>query len=320
MSRFRNLIFLLLLAFLFVEVLLVFPREVRESTEAPPASQSNGKSQKGPVEQRAEGIHLVESQGNTQDWELFAKKAEGSQTQTWTLRDVKALFYKEAVVSFTVTGKSGVVDTQSKDMQIKGTVETTSANGYRFWTEDVKYQAKSRHIVSPTRVKMIGPADKDGSGLKVEGTRLMADVASGRMQIFADVKAEKVLRSGRRLRLTAHSAEFSGKNQQATFRGKVVLSYGAATIEAPEAELFSGAAGDLLSSVRLVGGVKVSDQDKFATSESLNLDLVLNQFILNGQPKVYQGQDELSGERIIFLDDGKKVKVEGVRAQMKESK
>ncbi|MNY67067.1 hypothetical protein D3C86_2045840 [compost metagenome] len=64
--------------------------------------------------------------------------------------------------------------------------------------------------------------------------------------------------------------------------------------------------------------MKVSDMDKYATSDSVNLDLLADKYTFKGKPKVIQNNDELSGEEIIFLDGGKKVKVEKVRAKMEK--
>nr|HRO68076.1 LPS export ABC transporter periplasmic protein LptC [Pseudobdellovibrionaceae bacterium] len=102
MARFRNPIFLVLLVLLFVEVLIVFPHQV-EKEPAPAEESSEALPQSsGPAEQKAEGVHLVESQGSTRDWELFAREAEGNQAQTWRMKDVKVLFYSNDSVEFTV--------------------------------------------------------------------------------------------------------------------------------------------------------------------------------------------------------------------------
>ncbi|MBX3040059.1 MAG: LPS export ABC transporter periplasmic protein LptC [Bdellovibrionaceae bacterium] len=319
MSKFRNPIFLVLLTLLFVEVLIVFPHQVEKQPAQNEDSEETAPQAAGPAEQKAEGVHLVESQGSSRDWELFAKEAEGDQAQNWRMKDVRVLFYSDDKIEFTVTGQEGSIDVKSRDMQIRGNVQTVSTNGYRFFTQDVKYDAKTRRIVSPTKVKMNGPADKDGPGIQVEGQRMMADVGQSRMQISSNIVAQKPLAGGKSLRLSAESAEFSGKSKQAEFKGKVVMKYGETTIEGPEAKFFSSAAGDLLSNIQIEGGVKVTDANKFATSEALNLDIPSSRFVFTGQPKVYQDQDELAGERIIFLDGGKKVKVESVRAKVKES-
>ena len=97
------------------------------------------------------------------------------------------------------------------------------------------------------------------------------------------------------------------------------MSYDGMRLEGPEASFLYGSGADMLSSVAIKGGVKVSDADKFATAETVNLDLLANKYIFKGRPKIIQNNDELSGEEIIFLEGGKKVKIERVRAKMEKA-
>lgn len=328
MSKVRNFIFLGLLIALFVEVLIVFPMRLGHRVEPEPAAEtaaSPGSAApapgSGPAEQLMKGIHLVESQRGSRDWELFAEEAEGGQDQGhWKLKKARVLFYTNEQVEFTVTGEEGLIDTKTRDMHIRGEVVTTSSNGYVFRTAEVFYDAKSRKITSPARVEMRGPKDQDGEGMKVDGQRMVVDVETSKMTIVENVRAEKELNSKRRMKVISRSAEFSGKGKEARFIGDVVMEYDKVKLEGPEAAFLQSSKGNFLSNIRFSGGVKVSDVDKFATSENLNLDLVANRFVFTGRPKVYQGNDELSGEEIIFLEGGKKVKVEKVRARVENQK
>lgn len=317
-AKVRNYLFLGLLIGLFAEVLIIFPRRLGHQPE-PEAPVESPKTMTGPANQLMKGVHLVESARGSRDWELFSEEAEGGQDQGhWNLKAARVLFYAKDKVEFTVTGDQGLIDTKTKDMRIRGHVVTTSANGYTFRTEEILYDAKARKITSPAHVQMVGPKDSDGDGMKVDGGKMVVDVELSQMTIAPDVRAEKALNGGRRMRVASQSAEFSGKNKEAKFTGAVVMDYDRVKLEGPEASFFQSSAGNFLSNIRFSGGVKVSDMDKFATSENLNLDLVANRFVFTGKPKVYQGNDELSGEEIIFLDGGKKVKVEKVRANLEK--
>lgn len=319
MERFRNWIFLALLVVLFVEVLLIFPEHIGrrsdESAAKPAAPVENLKDQK------VQGVHLVESRSGANDWELFAEAAEGSQGQgAWELRNVRVLFYNGPTVDFTVTGQQGTIDMKTKNMLIRGAVSTTSANGYLFKTEEIRYNAGQRRMASPGHVYMKGPRDDQGDGFEVTGEGMFVEVGRSRMVIQRRVSGKKQMNDKRDLRIEAETAEFSGKNQQAHFQGTVRMRFGETRIESPEALFVNAAKGRGIGSVKLTGGVKVNDVEKFATSESLDLDLIANRFVFTGRPKVYQNNDEISGEQIIFLDGGKKVRVERVRAQLEENK
>jgi len=96
MKNLKNIIFIVLLIFLFVEVLIIFPNklEQQETQEAPAAVTQNDPSQ---PDQKAQGIHLVETQQGSRDWELFSQVAEGYQGKSavWELQNVKVLFYNK---------------------------------------------------------------------------------------------------------------------------------------------------------------------------------------------------------------------------------
>ena len=320
MEKARNLIFLGLLILLFVEVLIVFPSRLGRKADPVPVPATNSNEVTGPAEQQMRGIHLLESQRGARDWELFSEQANGNQDRgNWSLRKVKVLFYSKENAEFTVTGDEGDIDNKTKDMSIRGHVTTTSVNGYVFTTESVHYDAQKRRISSPSKVDMQGPPDQDGAGMHVTGTTMDVDVEESRMVIPKDVRANKPLSGRRQMSLQSNRAEFSGQSQEVRFVGDVQMEYDRIKLEGPEAAFLKAGKGDFLSNIRFSGGVKVSDDDKFATSENLDLDLVENKIVFRGQPKVYQGKDELSGEQIIFLDGGKKVKVEKVRAQMEKN-
>jgi lipopolysaccharide export system protein LptA len=41
-----------------------------------------------------------------------------------------------------------------------------------------------------------------------------------------------------------------------------------------------------------------------------------NEFVFDGRPRVVQDNDELRGDRIVFLDGGKKVKVQNAKLKV----
>ncbi|MNJ92499.1 Lipopolysaccharide export system protein LptC [compost metagenome] len=336
MAKFKNLIFVFLLIALFVEVLIIFPnkleheetevyvpmtreeREIADQKEAEAAAEEAKKNPKSLVaEQKMQGVHLVESQKGVRDWELFADAAEGSQgTANWKLKKIRVFFYTLEKVEFTVVGDEGNIDAKSKNLVIRGNVVTKSTNGYVFKTPSISYSSANRQIQSPEAVTMSGPPDKTGGGIVLSGTNMTAYVDSSRMVIHKNVRATKALKENKKFEVTADSAEFSGKNNEARFFGTVRVNYDGMKLEGPEASFLYQAGANVLSTVAVKGGVKVSDADKFATSESVNLDLLANKYVFKGRPRVVQNNDELTGEEIIFLDGGKRVKVENVRAKV----
>lgn len=335
MAHFKNLFFILLLVVLFVEVLIVFPSRLeheddadvraRIEAQAKAAKEKEERIKRGEkveepstlANQKVKGMHLVESQQGSRDWELFAAAAEGNQgAGTWNLRNVKVLFYNKEKVEFTVTGDQGIIDSKSKDLSVIGNVVTRSENGYVFKTPSIFYSAKARQIESPEEVFMSGPKDEGLAGIDVKGRHMKVLVDQSKMFIQDKVSAQKPEKDGKKIEIAADGAEFSGKSREAKFLGAVRISYDNMKLEGPEASFLYQTGANILSSVNLRGGVRVTDTDKVATSETVNLDLLEKKYTFQGSPKVIQNNDELTGEKIIFFDGGKKVKVERARAKV----
>jgi LPS export ABC transporter protein LptC len=329
----KNTLFVILLVALFIEVLIIFPNRLEHKEDKAPIElvsddkleeQKAKDKEKEPPEkskvvspsQKAKGIHLVESQQGSRDWELFSETAEGDQSASWELRNVKVLFYNKEKLGFTVTGERGSIDGKSKDLHIRGNVVTKSENGYIFKTPSIFYSSKKRQIVSPEKVNMQGPKDEMGDGFVLDGVNMTVLVDDNRMTINQNVRGSKKFKDGKEFFILSDKADFSGQSRQAKFTGNVEVKYANLRMQGPAAVFQYKGKTDLINYIQMQGGVRVSDADKVATSDTVNLDLFKNIFTFRGKPKVIQDNDELSGEEIIFLDGGKKVKVEKVRAKL----
>lgn len=300
-----------------MEILLGFPIHLESQPESTAHSMEQDLTKVTGAEQKMEGVHLVESRLGNRDWELFAEAAEGYQGKgTWELKNVRVLFYNEDKVQFTVTGARGAIDTKTKDMNIAGNVQTLSSNGYRFQAPSVNYQSSVRVLKSPEQVKMTGPPDSGGRMLALQGDKMETQVDDSLMTIRNNVSAQKTLPNGKDFVIKSMGAEFSGKSNQARFFDQVSIEVDTMKMEGPEANFQYDQGSDFLSSVLLKGGVKVSDMDKFATSDTVRFDPLKNQFTLNGRPRMVQNSDEITGDQIVFIDGGKKVRVENIRARL----
>jgi lipopolysaccharide export system protein LptA len=104
----------------------------------------------------------------------------------------------------------------------------------------------------------------------------------------------------------------------ASFQGKVVLDVDDMRITGPKADFLYDSTGDILKSVLFSGGARVSDPNKWATSDQVKVDFQQDQYIFSGDPRVVQNSDELRGEKIIFHNGGKRIEV--IRAKAKIDK
>jgi lipopolysaccharide export system protein LptA len=87
-------------------------------------------------------------------------------------------------------------------------------------------------------------------------------------------------------------------------------------ITGPEAVFEYGREQNLVKSVQVSGGVRVSDLEKWVTSQKVSVNFDKDRYVFSGNPRVVQNNDELQGEEIVFLEGGKKVEVFKARANV----
>lgn len=322
MSRLGRIALFILLVLLFIQVVIGFPINLESGIEVSKLENAREfhDATKSDKEQTMGNIHLVESREGSRDWELFSEQAEGSEGQgTWKLTQVKVQFYSKGRLEFIVTGSTGTIDYKTKDMKIFGDVNIRASNGYVFKSDEVSFESYDRVLRSPDKVRMFGPKDSQDGELRLDGGSLEAKVDEGFVVIKPKVVAQKSMSHGRSFVVRAGGVRLSRVDTSAYFFGHVAIEIETMRIEGPEARFEYRKQSDLLQSVLFKGGVKVSDVDKYATAEQVRFDPEQNQFVLTGRPRVVQNQDEIVGEQIIFLDGGKRVKVQKMKARVEET-
>lgn len=307
-----TILFSLLVVFIFFEIIIISPALLEKSTDdfvdakTPEPSKEN--SSKNQVEQIMRGVHLIENGGNEKAWELFANEAVGTADSQWILKNVKIQFFNENKSSFTVRGDVGEIDGTTKNMIIRGNVITTSTNGYSFKTDTLRYLSKQKIMTSLDKVVMEGPPDKSGNGFRLIGEKLLVDIVKNKMSILDKILATKQI-NGKKFKLTSVRADFSNRSQEAEFSGDVRMNLGLFNVDAPRAYFYYSDTSKALEKVILNQGVSFVEVDRKGSSETLEMDLIENKMTMRGQPKVQQGQDEIRGQEIVFIDGGKKVKI-----------
>jgi len=118
--------------------------------------------------------------------------------------------------------------------------------------------------------------------------------------------------SGQPLKITAESLEADNKNRVITFRGKVEARQGGLTIYADLAQVFyeKKEEGNEIREVVATGNVKVQEGDRLATARKAVFANREQKITLTGEPKVWQGKDMVSGEKIVVLLDEERSLVE----------
>ena len=308
-----KLLFTLIACIVFVEILITSPR-LLEKESADPEDESDSAitadtdGNKDTVEQKMRGVHLVENSAHEKGWELFAVEAVGTANAQWVVKNVKVQFFSENQSNYIVTGDLGEIDGNSKDMIIRGNVTTTSSNGYSFNTDSIRYVAKEKIMTSNDKVLMQGPSDKSGSGFKLTGERFLVDMVKNKMSILDQIVAKKTMKD-KKFDLTSKRADFSNKNQEASFAGDVKMKLGTTFVKAPLALFIYSAVTKSLEKIILNDKVEFTDADKKGFCREIEFNLADNMMTMRGQPKVLQGEDEIRGHEIVFIDGGKKVKI-----------
>lgn len=346
---YRTLLFIFCLAIL-VQLLVIMPLKVDDSvqesvsqvesqTETPnktpnktpdetlpsPVESAPGEASLDPTEskpieiagdQRMSAIHMLETREGNKDWELWSQQAQSiPENQSVVLTGVKSLFHAKEGVTYQVTGQKGMIEVPKKNLEVSGKVETQISNGYRFFTDDMQYSSDQRVLFTDSAVKVLGPPSEGKRALRLTGKGLKTNLNESRVEVLSDVRAEKVLEKGQRAVIRSDRARFDGNKVTASFLGQVVLDIDDMRITGPKADFLYDTKGDILKSVVFSGGARVSDPNKWATSDEVKVDFLQNQYVFSGSPRVVQNSDELRGEKIIFHDGGKRIQV--IRAKAK---
>ena len=310
------LLFIFFIAII-IEVVIIAPKVLDQ--EVPVEEVQEGSFEGGPVEQRLTGVHLVEARQDEKEWELWSEEAKTyKDKKIWDLDKVRVKFFGKNGVIFHVTGKKGQVETQSKDMEVTGDVITRSSNGYVFRTEKVLYDSSERTLHGPQNIKMLGPKDAVDNRMTLRGNSLEANLDTSLMEVKNDVSAEKPFKEEKRVFIKSQRAQFSGQSNYARFLDDVVIDYETMRLTGPDALFNYDSEKELVTSMKVQGGVKVSDTDKWATSQMVNVEFEKEKYVFRGNPRVVQNNDELKGEEIIFYNGGKRVKVFKARANLDE--
>jgi LPS export ABC transporter protein LptC len=313
-----SLLFLLLIA----EMVVFSPSELRDKKVDSLTDLQMDKKVEGAsadIEQAMHAVHVIETKNESKEWELWADAAVGFRDQdNLELKKVKAKFFSDDGMTFDVTGEKGEVLTEKKNMLVDGGVITHSSTGYTFRTTKIEYDSEGRHLKSQTPVEVVGPRDRTGRSFYISGREMSAQLALGIVLIENDVKAKKTIQDDKSMSVTSQRVQLVGNDKSIKFSGQVVIDIDGMRITGPDAIFRYDSASDAIQTIELDGGVKVSDMNKWATSDKLNIDLLKNEYVFDGQPRVVQDNDELRGDRITFLNGGRKVKVQNAKIKVSQ--
>lgn len=128
-------------------------------------------------------VHYIEDKDGKKEWELEANRAEyfkgGDVTE---LEDVKITFYSKDGKRYEAKGTNGTLMNETKDVELRGDVVVTSANGYKLTTTILNYSSNKRQISTKERISI------DGSKIYAQGTGLVLDLNKETVSILKNVR------------------------------------------------------------------------------------------------------------------------------------
>jgi LPS export ABC transporter protein LptC len=323
MQRFKKWALGLLLVLLGMEILTIAPKKVNNANEAKVAEPTPTvipKSSVATMSQTMHGVHLVETGLGKKEWELDAANAQGFKDKgTWKLQGVHVKFFGSNDSTYNVTGDYGTIETETKDMEITGNVVTTTSEGYVVKTSSVNYQAKKRSLTTTAHVDIVGPKNRDGQ-FQLSGTGLDANLDTNVMFLKQSVRAVKSVPPARLMTINSNWAKIYGKTSEAHFAEDVQVDIDNVRMTGNQADFVYEKNQHALKELVMQDNVRVTDQTHWASARKARVLFAENEFILLGDPRVTQQDNELRGEEIRFLDGGKEVQVIKARARVDNEK
>ncbi|MGB9699385.1 MAG: LPS export ABC transporter periplasmic protein LptC [Thermodesulfobacteriota bacterium] len=127
-------------------------------------------------------VKYTETREGVKEWELEAFSVGYFQEEGIVVCEkVKATFFGQNEVSYTLTGLKGKFHMKTKIIEVSGGVKIDSTDGYHLRSPSIKYLAEKRELVTADLVQMEGPR------LRVEGQGMIVDIDRQRVKILNQV-------------------------------------------------------------------------------------------------------------------------------------
>lgn len=264
-------------------------------------------------------IILYESNTSEKNWTLRAVEASANEKWLqWDLDDVSIKFYNQALKTLDVTGDKASVDYENKKINMSNNVRAETASGYEFKTPTVSYDTESKTLSAPELVELKGKS-RDEKSIRLTGGSMKVFMENSTVQILGKLIASSFSNTGNKVEFSSRKGELYTNKQTIKLLDEVVIKYMGKQITGPEAIIeYDEDSPSLISKLIINGGATVLDFEKQASSENLEVDFKEKKFVFRGSPQLKQGEDTITGEEIVFLDNGKRVVINNLKANVTE--
>ncbi len=128
-------------------------------------------------------VKYTETREGVMEWELEAFSVGYFQEEETVLCEkIKATFFGQNEVSFTLTGAKGKFNIKTKIIEVFDGVKIDSSDGYHLCAPSIKYLAEKRELMTTDLVQMEGPR------FRVEGQGMIVDIAQQRIKLLNQVR------------------------------------------------------------------------------------------------------------------------------------
>lgn len=170
------------------------------------------------------GYRMVESQKQRKSTEILAERAALYKTENLAaLYELRAWLWGNSDDPFEVTGKQGILKSDTQDFEIQNEARLLSPDGYLFQTSFIKYNAARKHFTGTEEVQAEQVSLRGPSPLKMTGTGFFVNLGERQYEILKNVRALQRVGKGEMLDVRAQKAVVLGNEKLAYFLKKVVV-------------------------------------------------------------------------------------------------
>jgi lipopolysaccharide export system protein LptA len=120
------------------------------------------------------------------------------------------------------------------------------------------------------------------------------------------------------IQISARTLVWDHKGQKATFQQEVIARQQDLEIQSDDLTVYFNENENDITRLVAKGNVRIIQMDRRAYCEEAVYDRALNRIVLEGNPVIRQGQNEVKGERVIFyLEENRSVVEGGERGRVK---
>jgi lipopolysaccharide export system protein LptA len=164
------------------------------------------------------------------------------------------------------------------------------------------------------------PVLRDGSE-RLVGSRILLQLDSedawvSRPRLVLRQSLPEIDAAGIATRVEADKLFLDKSERLAHFTDDVVVRRGDVTVRGPKMDAHYDASGQV-TVLDLRGGVEMQQAERRAVAQNADYDARTRELILTGQPRLYEGDDVLVGERIAVALDSKQVRVDRARGRLR---